>query len=167
MAMMESDPQFVGLMFFIASVVVIALVAIIGGFLHSRRERLMTHAERMKALELGRDLPEDACTSRLKSARGGATNQNESEESLLARKCFSTALWIALIGFPSTIQVGSQGVAIVVAIAAGAACMTATICGTVLASRELSNARERRDEAGPNLKPMADPDAYDVVARRG
>ena len=34
----------------------IALVAIVGGFLHYRRERLLTHAERMKALELGRTL---------------------------------------------------------------------------------------------------------------
>src|ERR1022692_4591955 len=43
----------------LGSVVLIIVVAIVGGFLHSRRERLLTHAERMKALELGREMPDD------------------------------------------------------------------------------------------------------------
>jgi len=35
----------------------VCLVAIIVGFLQSRQMRLLTHQERMKALELGREMP--------------------------------------------------------------------------------------------------------------
>ena len=47
----------VGLALFLGSLVLISLVAIIGGFLHSRRERLLTHTERMRALEMGLPVP--------------------------------------------------------------------------------------------------------------
>ena len=45
------DLTFLVLVF--GGMILIGLVAIVGGFLHSRRERLLTHQERMKALEQG------------------------------------------------------------------------------------------------------------------
>jgi hypothetical protein len=130
----------------------LGLVAIIGGFLHSRRERFLTHTERMKALELGRELP----------AHSGSV-----EEASYARKCFSTALWISLFGFGASAQSGMHGVNIAVASAAGAACVTAIICGTILAFREASTRSRPVSGHWPNHKPLADPDALDVVSRRG
>jgi hypothetical protein len=43
---------------FLAGLFVVALVGIAGAFLHYRQERLLGHQERMRALELGREIPE-------------------------------------------------------------------------------------------------------------
>lgn len=144
----------------------VGLVAIVGGFLHYRRERLLAHAERMKALELGRELPDDAATARIKAVFRGtsAGGSDDSEDFSPARKCYSTALWVAFWGFLFASQVdvhGAHAVAIAIAASVGAVGVTAMICGTILASR-VSVPRSPVASKGPT-----DPDAFDLVGRRG
>lgn len=136
------------LMFFIiGGAVLIALVAIVGGFLHTRRERLLTHQERMKALELGREMPDDAAAARIKAAFGIASGGGEGGdgEGSLAGKCFSTTFWVAFWGFLAVSGAvghvtrsegpGTQIVAIAIAAAVGAIGVAGMICGTILALR--------------------------------
>jgi hypothetical protein len=147
----------------ICGVVLLALVAIVGGFVHSRRERLLTHQERMKALELGRDLPDNAATARVKAVFGaGSTDEGDARS--LARKCFSTALWVGFWGFLFASQTSwaNMGIAIVIACSAGAVGVTAMICGTILALRGSSDVDHRLA-----TKPAFESDAFDVVSRRG
>src|SRR5580704_9389492 len=94
----------VGLGLFLGSLVLVGLVAIIGGFLHSRRERLLTHAERMRALELGQALPDDPATVVRKAvyASQGLPPDGECKtvhQVKFAETCFKTALWVAFWGF--------------------------------------------------------------------
>ena len=150
----------------ILGVFAICLVPIIGGFLQAHRERQWTHLERMKALELGQELPENAATARIKAAFGQAGSDTGTDRGSLARKCFSTAIWVAFWGFmaaSSSAGIGlASGVAQTIAISVAAVGVTAVICGTILASRV--------PVTGPSVtaaKPQADADAYDVVASRG
>jgi hypothetical protein len=169
------DERFIVLI--VASGFLIGLVSIIGGFLQSRRERLLTHQERMKALELGRAVPDDERTRRQKAALGIASSDQEAvatapsgderENKDLARKCFSTAFWVGFWGF---LAAGGQGgaqrpevaIAIAIAASAGAIGVTAMICGTVLALRTPS---ERAPMAVS--KPVIDRDAFEVVSHHG
>ena len=149
----------------LGSVVLIVVVAIVGGFLHSRRERLLTHAERMKALELGREMPDDAATARVKAAFGISASDDKPVDNIaLARQCFTTALWVALGGFLAASQGGWVNPSIAIAIAASVAPVgvTAMICGTVLAARTSAAPAPR-----PFSKGLMDADALDVVSRRG
>jgi hypothetical protein len=143
----------------------ISLVAIIGGFLHYRRERLLTHAERMKALDLGREIPDHAATAQIKAAFGNLASGNEGEPSeALARKCFSTALWVAFWGFVAGSQGGwiNPSIAIAIAASVGAIGVTGMVCGTVLAYRSPTEPSHR-----PVCKHVTDADTFDVVSRRG
>ena len=143
----------------------IALVAIIGGFLHHRRERLLSHQERMKALDLGREMPDHVSTARIKAALGTLSSGHDEDESgSLARKCFSTALWVAFWGFLAASQGGwvNHAVAGAVAASVGAIGVTAIICGTILAFRPPAAATLR-----PVSKPAVEADALDVVSCRG
>jgi hypothetical protein len=149
----------------IGNVALISLVAIVGGFVHYRRERLLTHQERIKALEMGRDLPDDKATAQLKAIFGTTSGDKyEKESGSLARTCFTTALWVAFWGFLFAGQsgVGNQAVAIAIAASTGAIGVTAMICGTILAMRT-------SPEPTQNLasKPRIETDAFDVVSRRG
>jgi hypothetical protein len=144
--------------------ILVALVSIVGGFLHYRRERLLTHKERMKALEMGRELPDDAATARIRAAFGTLSSGDKAGESdSLPRKCYSTALWVAFWGFIGASQGGwvNQSVAIAIAASVAAIGVTAFVCGTVLAART---------PAGPTAtvykKEHIDADAFDVVSRR-
>ncbi len=160
---MDSTPILLGLL--LASVLLISLVAIIGGFLHTKRERLLTHQERMKALEVGRDLPGDAATARSKTIFGdsssdAADDQNQS----LPRKVFTTTLWIAFWGFLFGGPAGAANHAVAIAMAAsvGAIGVTAMICGTILAMRLPTT-----QATSTTSKPSIESDAFDVVSRRG
>ncbi len=127
--------------------VLIALVAIVGGFLHTRRERMLTHQERMKALELGREMPDDAAAAQIRAAFGVASGGGErgDGEGSLAGKCFSTTVWVAFWGFLAASGAvghvtrsegaGTQIVAIAIAAAVGAIGVAGMICGTILALR--------------------------------
>ena len=150
----------VGLLF-LWSLFLVGLIAILGGFLHYRRERLLTHAERMKALDLGRDVPDDAATARIKAVYGsiyGSSGKPEGESGgtkPLAVQCYSTTGWACGGGFVFAFLSGSNpGVAYAIAGATGAIGVTGLICGTVLASRA-------PESATPSVasKPRFDPEA--------
>lgn len=159
------DPNAVNLLFaVVGGSTFIGAVAIIGGFMHHRRERLLTHAERMKALEMGRELPEDAATSRIRAVFGHPKAESEQAAGSLPHKCYSTALWVAFWGFLGASQGGWVNHSIAIAIAASVAAIgvTAFICGTILAVRAPA-ARE----VNHSTKQRYDADAFDVVSRRG
>jgi hypothetical protein len=163
------DPT-LGLVVFLGSVFWLGLVAIIGGFLHGRRERMLTHTERMKALEMGLPLPDAPDVARLKAIHGTGGSSDEevgaTPQLSLARTCYKTALWVAFWGFLFSAQ-GSvmnfaNGVALAVGISTGAVCVTCVICGTILA------ARAPAPYSMPHhAKHQTDPDVFDVVGRRG
>jgi hypothetical protein len=152
----------------IAGMVFLGLIAIVGGFLHSLRGRHLLHQERMKALELGRELPDDVKSTGIEVAEAAGSRGAEGGAPALARKCFSTAFWVALVGFIFASQGAwaNQGVAIVIPIAiaasAGAIGITAMICGTILATRTPPG-----PAPGASTKAFVESDAFDVVSRRG
>jgi hypothetical protein len=147
----------------IVGVLVLCLVPIIGGFLHYRRERLLTHTERMKALELGRDLPDDSATARIKAVYGASDKSEEasSGEKSLAVQCYTTTGWVAGCGLLFACwaggAAGSAPVAYAIAAAAGAIGVTGMICGTILASKTPSTAPNSSSIA--TSKPRFDPEA--------
>jgi hypothetical protein len=150
----------------LSGAILIALVAIVGGFLHSRRERLLTHRERMKALELGRFMPHDPATARIRAAiETGSGGGTEDAQGSLARKCYSTALWIAFWGFIAAGQAGptNPAVSIVIAGSVGAIGVAAMIGGTILASQARA---EVTPQPGSVFKPAAEADEFDVVSSR-
>jgi hypothetical protein len=151
---------------FLLFVCVITLVSIVGGFIHSRRERLLTHAERLKALEWGIVLTEDGTAARTSTAPTLSSTSDAGSRESLARKCFSTTLWVAFWGFVAAAGLGKAdvgaGVAYAIAASAGAIGVTATICGTILAARAPAAA-----SSDAYSKPTTDADAYDVVSCRG
>jgi hypothetical protein len=167
---MDSTQQLLGLL--MGSVVLVLLVAIVGGFLHHRRERLLRHEERMKALELGREMPDDAATARIKAVFGSPSSDSDDDGSepvahgpgFLPRKMFTTALWIAFWGFLFAAQGGTanQALAIAIAVSTGAIGVAAMICGTILALRAPTTATRSHLS-----KPVIESDAFDVVSRRG
>ena len=149
----------------LGAVVLISLVAIIGGFLQCRRERLLDHRERMRALELGQEMPDDAATARIKAAFGVSRNDDKGDwEGSPARKCFSTTLWIAFWGFLAAGQAGAANRAVAVAIASsvGAVGVAGMIGGTILALRASA-----APTSNSISKPAIDADAFDVVCSRG
>jgi hypothetical protein len=150
----------------IVCVFMVAVIPIVGGLMYARRERLLTHAERMRALELHTELPDHAALSRTKAATGQSV-ADEASQGSLARKCYSTAVWVAFWGFAAAAGLGgaeaSAGVAYAIASAAGAIGVTAVICGTVLASRVPSAEHLN----GYAKRTVEDADAFDVVSCRG
>ena len=143
----------------LGGMVLIILVAILGGFLHSRRERLLAHAERMKALEMGLDMPDDAATARIKAVYGVAEKSESAsgEPKSLAVQCFSQTGYICGAGFFFAMVAGSShGVAYAMAAATGAIGVTGMICGTILASREPAH---DRFASGVASKPRFDPES--------
>jgi hypothetical protein len=154
--------------FGIGVVFLLSIVPIVGGFMYARRGLLLTHAERMKALELGVDLPDHAATARIRAAQGQSPADDRGGNESLARKCFSTALWVAFWGFGAAAGLGgadvNAGVVYAIASSAGAIGVTAIVCGTVLASRPAPTS----DYSNVHAKPTnADADAFDVVSCRG
>lgn len=149
----------------VGGVTLVSLVAIIGGFLQCRRERILKHRERIKALEMGRAVPDDSAIGRIKAAFGGSWNQDAGDEGgSPARKCFSTTLWIAFWGFAAASQAGfrSPGVSIAIAGSVGAIGVAGMICGTILALRPPAGYAPR-----PMSKPVVEADEFDVVSCRG
>jgi hypothetical protein len=130
----------------------VVLVPVILGMRHARRERELEHAERIKALELGRTLPRDESfwtLPRIAVAIGAG----------VPAAVFFCA-WQATQGHPRDPF-----------FVWGAACVvgtTAVIRGSSMAARHFL----RRDdpspfETDPRAKASFDPDAYDVVSSRG
>jgi hypothetical protein len=152
----------------IGVVFLLSIIPIVGGFMYARRGLLLTHAERMKALELGADLPDHAAAARIRAALGQSTADDDGGKDSLTRKCFSTALWVAFWGFAAAAGLGgadvNAGVAYAIASSAGAIGVTAIICGTVLAARQ---APVGHDANNHSKLATEDADAFDVVSCRG
>ncbi len=160
---MDATPILLALL--LAGVLLISLVAIIGGFLHTKRERLLSHQERMKALEVGRAMPDDSATGQFKATFNGfSTDAAEDQSQSLPRRVFTTTLWIAFWGFLFGGPAGAanHAVAIAMAVSVGAIGVTAMICGTILALRLPAT-----NGASSTSKPSIESDAFDVVSRRG
>jgi len=161
--------DFSSLLFLAGIFGVIALFAypiVLWGMRHDRLRREMEHAERMKALEVGRDWPvngSDPITVAVQAqprARGPADPVWS-----LARKCVSLAFWL-----PVGVFLVTQSRANHFGIWAGTALIASTslVCATTLVLRR-SAAGQRPVEVPyqANGKPAYDPDAFDVVGRRG
>ena len=122
----------------------------------------------MKALELGAELPDHAAAARIRAALVQSPPDDDGGKEPLARKCFSTAVWVAFWGFAAAAGLGgadvNAGVASAIASSAGAIGVTAIICGTVLASRPAPAAHDANNHA---KHATDDADAFDVVSCRG
>lgn len=128
---------------------VVILVAILYGIRHARFERELEHAERMKALETGQTLPQDApylTPNKLCLALGAVMPAALFVLALAASKAdpdFMPFVW------PVAGALGGIGI----------------ICGTLLAlilPRQATPAERR----GPGAKLASEPDAYDVASSR-
>lgn len=143
------------------------MIAIIGGFLHHRRERLLTHAERMKALEMGREFPDDPKVAQMRVLMNRDESKKSGDDSASGR-CYSTAFWVAFWGFITMGGVVRADIPVVIpilmALAVAAIGVVSMICGTILAKKEMDegNALEVAFH-----KPAYEPDAFDVVGSRG
>ncbi len=146
----------------------VTVIPIVGGFIYAHRERVLTHTERMKALEIGAELPDRAATARIKAAWGQPTGEDAGGKESLAGRCFSTAVWVAFWGFGAAAGLGgadvNAGIAYAIASSAGAIGVTAVICGTHLASRPAQVAYDSSNHA---KNATHDADAFDVVSCRG
>ena len=126
----------------------IGTLAIILGIRHDRRKREMEHVERMKALELGRTLPQDEpwlSPAKLAALIGGVVPLGAfvSVGTATTSSGFHEEMWLAA---------SSVGV-------------TAVIAGSFVA---VLSSRSRKT-SGPVgvVKPYVEEDAYDVVSSRG
>jgi hypothetical protein len=144
------------------NVTLISSVAIVGGLLHARRNRTLEHAERMKALELGRPWPMNGVVK----ASHTSSDQEWSPERMghtLAVNVPLSALGIALGA-----QFLFHGASPVLWMAAGAVGVAGIASGTVLTLRQMAAREYAQAQATAYApKPAMDPDAYDVAGRRG
>jgi hypothetical protein len=144
----------IGLLF--AGLGLIVMVAIVGGLLYSKNERLLTHAERMKALEMGHGLPEDIYTARIRAAMGH--DETPGRPGALSSHCFTSTTYICGFGFFFAMMSGQiPSVAVTIAASTGAVGVAGMICGTILATKN----REPAGAPGPPLpaKSTLDPEA--------
>jgi hypothetical protein len=118
------------------------------GIKHARFLREVEHAERMRAMELGRPLAEDQSWTPAATASsiGAGVPIAVMFIAFIAapRQESSEALWMAAA------MIGVAGV----------------ICGTILAGMQLSR-RNQASAASTVEKPAYDPDQFDVVSSRG
>ncbi len=126
----------------------IAPLAIIMGIRHDRRKRELEHAERMRALELGRRLPQDEPW--LSAGKIGALIAI-----LVPVGAFGAAWQTSQVaGYHEDPWFASAGVGTV-----------AVVCGSGLVA--FSHRRDRTSSASLDTKPYVEEDAYDVVSTRG
>jgi hypothetical protein len=126
----------------------IAPLAIIMGIRHDRRKRELEHMERMRALELGRKLPQDEpwlSPMKIAVVIGGVVPLVvfTSVASATVKTGFHEEMWIAAA------IVGTAGL----------------ISGSALAANTLK--REATSTGSLDSKPYVEEDAYDVVSSRG
>jgi hypothetical protein len=126
----------------------IILVPVALGIRHARHLREFEHAERMKALDVGRTLPQDEhwdTPSKIAAFIGAGVPIG----------VFGFA-WLTsmMTGFHQDIWMSAMSVG-----------MVAVICGTILAAKHF--ARQAGAENLSAAKPTYDADAFDVVSSRG
>ncbi len=117
---------------------------------HARHLRELEHAERMKALAMGRSLPQD--------------------ESYWSppRICLAIAAGVpASVFFVAWMASESLGFHEEIWVSAGIVGLAAVVSGSLLANRHLAAREGIRDNAPWGSKPDVDADAFDVVSRRG
>lgn len=114
------------------------------GIRHARYLREVEHKERMRAMDLGRVLPCD---------------QTWTSPSRLIAGIGIVVPLVALAVASKTVTYGNG-----VGTACGMIGVAGLVCGTWLANRYLFGATEG---FAPGSKPIQDPDAFDVVGRRG
>jgi hypothetical protein len=142
------------------------------GMRHDARKREMEHTERMRAIEMGiwpgrgvgSYLPQAAV------AQVKACSKDEEQPSLLgmARKCYSIALWTPFWGFLFGGGFGrSWNAILIVGMTVATVSVVSVLCGTYLTARAQEFAANSPGGDGFFPKPPLDPDAYDVVSRRG
>src|SRR5262249_18571092 len=142
----------------------IGFMSVIGGLLYARRNRILEHAERMKAIEMGRPWPLDKATMDAAAVAQAAAAEHSPERMghTLAVKVPLGALGIALA---ASFFLG-RSVDELAWIAAGAVGVSGVVCGTLLTRHQIT-ARESAQATAYEPKPAVDPDAFDVVSRRG
>jgi hypothetical protein len=126
----------------------IAGTAIILGIRHDRRKREMEHIERMKALELGRTLPQDEpwlSPAKLAALIGGVVPLGVfvSVGTATTSSGFHDGMWLA----------------------ASCVGMAAVISGATVACA--SGRTRKASDSAAAAKPYIEEDAYDVVSSRG
>jgi hypothetical protein len=135
----------------------IILVPVILGLKHARLERELEHAERMKALELGRTLPKDVSLS-APSPIGMA---------------FGVGVPVGVFFCAWMASTHENASPVAIWASAGVVGLAGVVCGAILAYRQLDTS-----SAGPRVenglagtgKPEIDADhydAFDVVGSRG
>jgi hypothetical protein len=126
----------------------IGALAIILGIRHDRQKREMEHIERIKALELGRTLPQDEpwlSPAKLAALIGGVVPLGV---------FVSVGTATTSTGFHEEMWLAASGVGV-----------TAVIAGATVAC---VSGRTRKASGSPAaVKPYIEEDAYDVVSSRG
>jgi hypothetical protein len=139
------DPLIIPIVAFVIPIIIVPTAL---GFKHARYLRQMDHEERMKAMELGQTLGEEHSWTPAGTAVtiGAGVPIAAMFIAFIAatKEGDNEALWAA------TALIGVAGV----------------ICGSVLAAMQFSK-RERTAPFSTEEKSAFDPDAYDVVGRRG
>jgi hypothetical protein len=142
---------------FVPSIIIlgftVSILPIVLAFRHSRRKLELDHAERMKAIELGRPVP----------------RQNKDEDrpwTMAARLAMALGVVVPL---------GSLGSAFFASLAlgfhpemwvmAGMVGLGGVLCGGILAGHTFG--ANQRSPEHTDLKPYVEEDAYDVVGARG
>ena len=134
----------------IALMIPIVIVPTVLGFKHGRYLREVEHTERMRAMELGRTLPGDEP---------------------LSPAIIATAIGVGVplgslvLAWLADLTSGGRS-GEVIWMAAGLVALGGVICGTTLAYPLLAT-RNQPATYQEALKPEYDPDAFDVVGRRG
>lgn len=117
---------------------------------HARHLRELEHAERMKALAVGRSLPQD--------------------ESWWSppRLCLAIAAGVpASVFFVAFLASESLGFHEEIWLSAGIVGLAGVVSGSMLANRHLAAREWMRDNAPWGSKPDVEADAFDVVSSRG
>jgi hypothetical protein len=136
----------------VAMVIPIIIVPTALGIKHARFLREVEHAERMRAMELGRTL---------------AGDESWTPAGLAASIGAGVPIAAMLVAFVMTRSILDPASVEAITKMAGMIGLGGVICGTVLAAQQFG----RRQPAAPvdsfAEKPSYDPDAFDVVGRRG
>ena len=136
----------------VALVIPIIIVPTAMGIKHARFLREVEHAERMRAMELGRPLDED---------------ETWTPAGIVVTIGAGVPVASMLIAWLASRSYGIAGGSVVESIwkMAGMVGLGGVICGSILASQMLM----KRDQPAPAVdeKPEFDPEAFDVVGRRG
>ena len=129
----------------------VVLVPVILGIRYARYERQLEHAERIRALELGRTLPKDEPWW------------------TLPRISVAIGAGVPAAVFFCAWQAGrTQGDPTVTWVAASIVGFAAVVCGSGLSAWHFFRPDQSADLAdGFHAKPQFDADAYDVVSSRG